>query len=287
MSLLDPRLNAFFTIAKIGTVQGSAKELGITQTGVTQRIRSLEQMLSVTLFIRSRSGMKLTSEGEALFRYCQGATDLEGQTLSAIKGQAHQTNVALVVAGPTSIMTSRIVPACGPLYDKFPFLYLSFRLDDNENRVELLKKGIVQFAVLSPEEVTNEMDSKVLKPEKYVLVCSTKWKNRKLSNILEKERIIDFYETDQTTFRYLKKFGLFESAKKTRLFSNTNETITHLFVEGVGYGTLTLETAHPLIESGKLIVLNQQKVLEDSQALAWYPRPEMPEYFSEIVRCIK
>ena len=35
-------------------------------TGVTQRIRSLERELGVTLFVRSRKGMRATAEGEAL-----------------------------------------------------------------------------------------------------------------------------------------------------------------------------------------------------------------------------
>ena len=63
MSLLSQNLQAFAAIVKQGTVMGAAKELRLTQTGVTQRIRSLEQQLATTLFIRSRKGMKLTSEG--------------------------------------------------------------------------------------------------------------------------------------------------------------------------------------------------------------------------------
>jgi DNA-binding transcriptional LysR family regulator len=38
----------------------AAKKLGITQTGATQRIKALEHSLGVTLFTRSRSGMRLT-----------------------------------------------------------------------------------------------------------------------------------------------------------------------------------------------------------------------------------
>src|SRR5437762_1952438 len=103
MSLLDPRVEAFYVVAKTGTVQASAKKLNITQTGVTQRIRSLEKQLSTTLFTRSRLGMRLTSEGEALFRYCEGASSLEGFTLSRIQGDSSLSPVSISIAGPTSI----------------------------------------------------------------------------------------------------------------------------------------------------------------------------------------
>ncbi|MBY0451706.1 MAG: LysR family transcriptional regulator, partial [Bdellovibrionaceae bacterium] len=60
MSLLSPPLEAFWAITRKGTVQDASKILGITQTGVTQRIRALEKQLKTTLFTRSRKGMKLT-----------------------------------------------------------------------------------------------------------------------------------------------------------------------------------------------------------------------------------
>ena len=42
MSLLDPRLQAFVSVIRNQTVHGASKELGLTQTAVTQRIRALE-----------------------------------------------------------------------------------------------------------------------------------------------------------------------------------------------------------------------------------------------------
>lgn len=287
MSLLDPKLQAFLAIAQIGTVHGAADSLGLTQTGVTQRIRTLEKELSTTLFIRSRSGMKLSHEGLALFRYCQNALELEGETLSEISGQQNQSSVELTLAGPTSIMSSRIIPSCLNIYKEYPNLILNYRLDDLENRSQLLKKGLVQLAILSPQDVALEMDSKMLKPDKYILVASPTWKNRRLTDIVKKERIIDFYESDETTKNYLKKYDLLRLARHERVFANTNFALTSLLKAGVGYGTLTQEVAADDIARGELIVLNQNQVFEDPQALAWYPRKEMPLYFRKIVESIK
>ena len=78
MRLLSHNLQAFIAVVEQSTVHGAAKQVNLTQTGVTQRIRALESDLQTTLFLRSRKGMKLTREGEALLRYCRGAVDLEG-----------------------------------------------------------------------------------------------------------------------------------------------------------------------------------------------------------------
>ena len=68
MSLLSPQLQAFLKVAEQKTVHGAADKLFLTQTAVTQRIRTLETSLGTTLFIRTRRGMALTSEGGALLR---------------------------------------------------------------------------------------------------------------------------------------------------------------------------------------------------------------------------
>lgn len=287
MSLLSANLQAFMAITKLGTVHGAAGELNITQTGITQRIRSLETDLGTTLFIRSRKGMKLTQEGEALLRYCKGAKELEGQALSQIQGAGLNSNLYLTIVGPTSAMNARIVDQCSGLYSKFPNLNLNFIISDALDRLNMVRTGQAAIAVVPPEQVPNEMDSKLLKPDRYLLVASSKWKGRRLSEILEKERIIDFEEKDSTTLNYLKTFSIAKPLGKPRVFVNSNEAIIKLFCKGIGFGTLTQEIAKPYLESGELITLNGGSAMEEPLAIAWYPRPETPNYFKAIIACIK
>ena len=130
------------------------------------------------------------------------------------------------------------------------------------------------------------MDSKILRPDKYVLVATSKWKGRRLSEIVKSERIIDFHEKDDTTLRYLKKYDLSDLARKDRLFANTNFAIISMFKAGLGYGTLTEEIAAPHIENGDFIALNSKQNIEDPKALAWYARQNMPDYFKSIVQSV-
>lgn len=287
MSLLDPKLDAFMAVVEAGTVHGAAKILGLTQTGITQRIRTIEKQLGTTLFTRSRTGMKLSHEGSALLRYCRNAQELEGQVIGEITGISKVTSVQLTLAGPTSIVSSRIIPSCLSIYKEHANLTLHYRLNDEEDAAVLLKTGQVQLAILPPKNVTKEMDSKVLRPDKYVLVASSTWKNRKTAEIIKNERMIDFYESDLTTINYLKSFGLYDKARPERIFANTNYALISLIKHGIGYGTLTQEVAAADIERGHLLVLNQKQVYEDPLALAWYPRKEMPTYFKKIIDSIK
>lgn len=282
--LRNPLLNAFEAVAKLGTAHAAAEELKVTQTAITQRIKALEAGLSMTVFLRSRRGMTLTDEGKALLQYCFGSRELEGQFLSLIHGK-DRSEITLRIVGPTSAISTRIAENIEPLYEMFPFLRLHLQSDDFANRVEMVRRGEADFAIVSPQQVPNEMDSKLLKPDRYVLVGSAKWKGRKLSEILESERIIDFYDSDDTTYKYLKHFNLI--AKRDRIFINENEALIRMFAAGVGFGTLTESVALPYLKSGKLITLNRGQVVEDLLALTWYPRPRKMDYFEKVIRSIK
>lgn len=287
MSLLSQNLQAFVSIVKNNTVHGAADELGLTQTAITQRIRALEKELNTTLFLRSRRGMQLTQEGEALLHYCRGAEELEGKALNQIIGSGDSKPVVVNISGPTSIMIARIINQCLSLYHKWPKLQLNFVLTDTDDRIQTVRSGKATMAIISPENVPNEMDSKMLKPEKYILVAPNSWKGRRINDILSNERIIDFYESDLTSINYLKKFNLLSGIKKPRLFVNNNEILIKLFRQGIGFGTLTQEIAKPYLESGELITLNGGAVMEEALALVWYPRPEMPNYLKAIITSIK
>lgn len=287
MSLLSHNLQAFLAIVRAGTVHEAAQNLSLTQTAVTQRIRSLEGSLGTTLFLRSRKGMRPTPDGEALLRYCLASEELEGQVFSQIKKGGIEKAVSITMVGPTSIMTSRIVEQCKQIYEDWPQLNLHLVVNDSEERINLVRRGIAQIGIVRPHQVANEMDGKMIKPDRYILVASAKWKGRKLKDILFQERIIDFHENDPTTENYLKSFDLLKFIKRPRIFVNENRALIASFISGIGFGTLTREVAKPFLDKGELITLNQDRVLEDPLALTWYPRPEMPKYFQAIIKAIK
>lgn len=67
---MDARdLATFETVARLGGMGRAARELNTVQSNVTQRVRRLEEALGVTLFERSRAGVRLTPAGERLRPY--------------------------------------------------------------------------------------------------------------------------------------------------------------------------------------------------------------------------
>lgn len=291
MSLLGPQLDAFLAVVKHNTVNAAAEALFLTQTAVTQRIKALEIQLRTSVFTRTRRGMVLTEEGKALLKYCQSALLLEGEVMAKIQGAGTETITHITVTGPTSILQSRILPKLMPLTHKFPKLRYQFCFSDIEIRHAALREGRADFAILEPQDLSPEMQYKKLIPENYVLVASTKWQGRSLTEILKQEPMIDFDSQDRMTLNYLKHYGLEGDLPQTvlqeRHYADDTVAIARLVSHGLGYTALTDEFAKRYMDRGELMILNEGKVFQHQLVLAWYNRPEPPAYFQAILKAIE
>ncbi|MBK7769833.1 MAG: LysR family transcriptional regulator [bacterium] len=195
-------------IIRHGTVHGAAREIGLSQTGVTQRIRVLERELGCTLFVRSRRGMRPTAEGEALVRYAQRAGDLEGELLALVRRADPAAGVRVTITGPSSLMRSRVIPGMTAVLARHPGVALNFELDDHDAGLAALKTGQAQLAVLPRDDVVVELDAKPLRPSRQVLVGTGAWRGRKLREVVAAERIIDYNEGDDATLAFLARARL-------------------------------------------------------------------------------
>ena len=286
MMIAHSQLPTFVAVAELLNLSASARKIGITQTGATQRIKALEQALGATLFTRSRSGMRLTGEGRLLLRYCTEVSSLEGQFLTGLKGGGATREVELCIVGPMSLLAGRVAPKCGDIVRKWPHLNLRFVVDSHAHRLNQLKRGGCDLAFVLPHGVGFELDSKRIKPVEYLLVATSRWNRRQLREILTTEKLLAYHAGDSTGIDYLRTLDLLAQFKRSKFCVSENVTLIRLLELGLGFGVLPREIAQPLIDAGTLAALNQGRAHKVPFALAWYPRREMPEYFREVVKTI-
>ncbi len=67
--LEDYKIKVFDTVCRTRSFTRAAQYLDITQPAVSQNIAELERMLGATLFVRGRSEVSLTPEGEQFRTY--------------------------------------------------------------------------------------------------------------------------------------------------------------------------------------------------------------------------
>ena len=70
----------FYYVCTAGSLTAAAQKLCISQPAVSQAVRQLEKEAGTRLFLRTSKGIRLTREGELLFRYVKTGVEqlLEG-----------------------------------------------------------------------------------------------------------------------------------------------------------------------------------------------------------------
>jgi LysR family transcriptional regulator, chromosome initiation inhibitor len=287
MSLLSANLQAFMAVKAHLTVASAAHSLKLTQAAVTLRIQNLERDTEATLFVRSRRGMRLTNAGEVLARYCQRVMEIEAEVLPDLNPAATTSmSVPLVVQGPSSAIKTRVLPYLESYLKKHQIINLEIRVDDLGFGIDRLKSGACDIVIAQRSHVGKEFDSKLLKPERYILVAPMAWKKREPREIIAEERMIDFDPSDTMTTDFLEKFQLIKSARADRHFVNITDYISALLVDGLGYSVLPEQDAAAHLKDGTLFNMYPGKTLNYEIALAWYPRKQMPQSFRDFIKMV-
>ncbi|MCU1406796.1 MAG: hypothetical protein JWQ43_3099 [Glaciihabitans sp.] len=131
-----------------GSMSAAARELGYSQSAVTQQIQLLERQLETPLLVRSRSGVRLTAAGEVLVRH--GATVLASMALA----EAEVDAVAGLRSGRVRIScfpsaAATILPrALGTISRAYPGLSFSLTEAEPPKALELLRSGECDIAVI-------------------------------------------------------------------------------------------------------------------------------------------
>ena len=104
-------LKTFLEVRRTRHFGKAAENLYLTQAAVSARIRQLEHVLGVKLFIRSRNNIQLTSEGERLVGHAQTvllAWSRARQELALDTGQVSQIHIGVRTGLWSPILQSRI-----------------------------------------------------------------------------------------------------------------------------------------------------------------------------------
>ncbi|HZJ88878.1 MAG TPA: LysR family transcriptional regulator [Sphaerochaeta sp.] len=106
--MIDPKIKTFLILVKEGSFTAAAKELCITQPAVSNQMRLIEEEYNTSLFLRSGRRLKLTAEGEILYKYAQRALTIEKTAHHALEDARH--NIQRLNIGMTATAEENLLP---------------------------------------------------------------------------------------------------------------------------------------------------------------------------------
>jgi LysR family transcriptional regulator, pca operon transcriptional activator len=102
-------LEVFSALARSASLKRAAEQLNLTQPAVTKTLKELEEITGHALAERSRSGVRLTPEGEIFLQYAEQSTAAIRHGLRSLQGPAAAAGRLKVGALPSG--ASSILPA--------------------------------------------------------------------------------------------------------------------------------------------------------------------------------
>lgn len=152
----------FYYVAYYGNITLAAKALFLTQPTVSHAIKTLESELNCTLFIRSKTGVTLSKEGELLFSHISKAYK------EIIRGEKHlkeylASEEKLITIGTSeTVLRSFLTKALGQFKSQNPETAFRIYTPDNQAVYEQVKEGILDLAVVIESYTPLELESRHL-----------------------------------------------------------------------------------------------------------------------------
>ncbi|OCX56643.1 LysR family transcriptional regulator [Thioclava sp. SK-1] len=133
------KLNAFITVAEIGSFRGAAKQLGLSPSALSHAIRTLEEDLNLRLFNRTTRSVALTEAGQALLQRISPALDDLGQALDDASSNARRPRGHIRISASeesVQILMQDVLPS---FLAKHPDIHLEFATETR--MVDIVKDG--------------------------------------------------------------------------------------------------------------------------------------------------
>jgi len=180
------KLETFLTVARERSFSKASAKLGISQPAVTQQIKFIEKYLAVKIIERKKNGIKLTPEGEELYKI---ATRLEKEINLSEKDILRIINKEMTFRlGASYTIGTYVIPGeCLNAMSETINNDVNLSIDVSDNIIQKLKDkkldvGLIESPVMDSDLIYREW------VEDELVVCS----NVAIPKILKTEELYDY-----------------------------------------------------------------------------------------------
>jgi DNA-binding transcriptional LysR family regulator len=252
------QIKAFYKVAARGSFTKAARELFLTQSAVSQQIRTLEDEIGGRLFDRSGKTVRLTGEGEVLLAYAKRLFDLHEEIETLFDG-LRKLEKGRIALGATAVIGTYFMPAVISAYHRqYPGIEIDLRMGNSEQIQRMIEDREVDLGVAGMIKKHKTLNSAFIHREELLFVCSphNPLADRKTVTITELDRIPFIWrERGTQTLAIVKKWFQDNAAddfpRQTLSLANM-EAAKRIVEEGYGVTIIPATAARREIEAGLL-----------------------------------
>jgi len=262
MNAFDPAgLECLAALADTGSFKRAAQQLSITQSAVSQRLRSLETHLGRLLVVRARP-LRLTEAGKVLLRHARQMQALRADIAREL-GTARGGEERLPIAVNADSLATWVLPALDAVVraGQRDGWGLELIVDDQDFTHDWLREGAVLGCVSTVAQALRGCRVTVLGTMRYIAVASPGFVEREMPRGLNRANFatlpwLVFNRKDDMPAAWVgRAFGIHAPRLAPRSVPST-EAHARAAVMGWGIGVMPEQMAARWLASGELVALH-------------------------------
>lgn len=146
----------FCCVVTTGNILKASELLYISQPAVSRAIKQLEDDIGCQLFVRSSRGVRLTNQGEILYKYAKQAITFLKVGEKKVSEYENLNYGEVVVGVSDTLCKYYLTPYLNTFNNKYPNIRIHIKCHNTPETVKLLKEGQVDLAIItSPQNREN------------------------------------------------------------------------------------------------------------------------------------
>ncbi|MEH6561116.1 MAG: LysR family transcriptional regulator [Marinobacter sp.] len=161
-------LRSFCTLVEVGHFTRTAERLHMTQSGVSQHVRKLEEQLGAELLVRQGKQFSLSDTGERLYADAQGILfALSNLELSVGEDPPYEGVVRMMSPGSVGL---KLYPHLLALQSKHPKLIIDYRFAPNTDVENAIAESTVDIGFMTEKSTLADVSCTPVAQESLLLV---------------------------------------------------------------------------------------------------------------------
>ncbi len=248
------QLRVFESVYRSKSMTHAARELHLTQSGVSQHIKALEDVLELKLFDRIKQKLVPTPSARELYKHTAKSFEDIETILNRLKKTDKELTGMVSIGLPIEFGNNIILPLLSEFQKKNPKVHFKIRQGFPFEMNHMLLDGELDFAFVDSFAMDKGIKTESVYDEVLELCVSKKLglstKNQTDFEFYEKLTFVDYQEDQSVLSLWMKHHTQTKGAElDVRFFVMDAQAISKMILQGVGAGVLPGHLVQKLIEN--------------------------------------
>ncbi len=235
----------FEAVFRTKSMTAAARELHLTQSGVSQHMRSFEEVMGVKLFDRINQRVVPTATASLLYEKCKNSLKQLEDAFQEMNADKNQLTGRVHLGMPTEFGLNVVIPLIAKFSEKHPKVKFHFRLGYAAEMNQLLLNAEVDFAFIDEFAVDKKIKTQPVYDEVIELCASPEFiekfgkKKVETEEYFESLDYVDFSKDEQILRRWFKHhFGHDSQRLTVKATVEDSQGVARLVRSNLGAGIL-------------------------------------------------